>query len=249
MNREDAKDHPVRVVVVVPTYNESANIETLLRSLAALDSAPEAVVVDDSSPDGTADVVDKLRESIAGIHLVRRTAKRSFGGSYMDGFRYALALDPEFIIHMDADLSHPPEFIPEFLKAAEERDMVIGSRYLNGIRVMNWPISRLALSLFANKYVHALLGLPFDDCTSGYRCWRAEALREVMKDYVPANGYAFLVETAYRAHRRGRRIGEIPVVFVERTMGSSKMSKKTIFESALLPFKILIKEQIGKLLG
>ncbi len=228
-------------VIVIPTYNEAENIKKLLDDIFSLGLDLDVVVVDDSSPDKTADAVEQLRSSNSRIHLIRRDKPKSFGESYKDGFEYALSLDPKYIFQMDADLSHPPEFIPDFLANIPDNDLIIGSRYLNGIRIINWSIRRLLLSLFANKYVKFVLGLPFEDCTSGFRCWKAEALKGIRMSRVSSNGYAFLVETAYLAHKSGYAIKEIPIIFVERRVGASKMSSTLMFESALLPWRLLLR--------
>lgn len=228
-------------VIVIPTYNEAENINKLLDEIFSLGLDLDVVVVDDSSPDKTADAVEQSSSSNSRIHLIRRDRPKSFGESYKDGFEYALSLDPKYIFQMDADLSHSPEFIPDFLANIPDSDLIIGSRYLNGIRIINWSIRRLLLSLFANRYVKFVLGLPFEDCTSGFRCWKAEALKGIRMNRVSSNGYAFLVETAYLAHKNGYAIKEIPIIFVERRVGASKMSSKLIFESGLLPWRLLLK--------
>lgn len=228
-------------VVVIPTYNEAKNIGRLIEGILALNLNLSIVVVDDSSPDNTAGIVEGMRENDDRIHLVRRTAGKSFGGSYRDGFSYALNLRPEYIFQMDADLSHSPEFIPDFLKHIPENDLLIGSRYMNGLRIMNWSIGRLALSLLANRYIRFILGLPFEDCTSGYRCWKADALAELRLNRISSRGYAFLVEMAYMAYKKKFAIMEVPIVFVEREQGDSKMTMKLVIESALLPWCLLFR--------
>lgn len=226
------------VAVVIPTYNEAENIGTLLGQLMALNLGLQAVVVDDSSPDGTAETVAQLRRDNPNIHLVRRKGARSFGGSYIDGFKYAMKLGPEYIIQMDADLSHPPQFIRDFLKSIAGNDLLIGSRYQSGIRILNWSIRRLAMSLLANRYIKIVLGLPFADCTSGFRCWRTQALMNIRLKHISSSGYSFLVEMAYLAFKNKLTIKEIPIVFIERQVGDSKMCLKLIIESALLPWRL-----------
>lgn len=231
-------------IIVIPTYNEAKNIANLIEQIVSLDGNLQIVVVDDSSMDGTADIVEAAGRKMPGIHLVRRNGKKSFGDSYKDGFRYALSLNAEHIIQMDADLSHPPEYIADFLDAIKACDLVIGSRYKGGVRILNWPIHRLLLSLFANRYVKTLLGMPIEDCTSGYRCWNSKTLRHICMNGIGSNGYAFLVEMAYLAHKKGYRIKEIPIVFVEREQGVSKMSKALAFESALLPWRLMLRRML-----
>jgi dolichol-phosphate mannosyltransferase len=226
-------------IVVIPTYNEANNIEKLLDQIFSLNLDLQVIVVDDSSEDGTADIVENVCRGNNRVHLIRRMKRRSFGESYKDGFENAFALEPEYIIQMDADLSHPPEFIHDFLAHIHKYDLIIGSRYTGGIRILNWSIKRLILSILANKYVKTLLGLPFEDCTSGFRCWNARALKNIHIHDITSNGYAFLVEMAYIAFKKGYKIAEIPIIFTERENGVSKMSMKLVFESGLLPWRLL----------
>ena len=230
--------------IVIPTYNEANNIEKLLDQIFTLNLDLQVIVVDDSSPDGTAEIVEKLRRNNEYLHLIKRNSRRSFGESYKDGFRYAFGMQPQYIIQMDADLSHPPKFIPDFLAHIHKYDLIIGSRYADGIRILNWSIKRLILSLFANRYIKTLLGLPFEDCTSGFRCWNAEALQKLHMKHIASNGYAFLVEMAYIAYKSGYNIKEIPIIFVERENGDSKMTLKLVLESALLPWRLLLRHLI-----
>ena len=228
-------------IIVIPTYNEANNIEKLLDQILSLQLELQIIVVDDSSQDGTADIVEDVSRNYNNIHLIRRNYRRSFGESYKEGFELAFNLQPEYIIQMDADLSHPPEFIPDFLAQIQKYDLIIGSRYADGIRILNWSIKRLILSLFANRYIKVLLGLPFEDCTSGFRCWKSEALKNIRMNHIASNGYAFLVEMAFIAYKSGYNIKEIPIIFVERENGDSKMSLKLVFESALLPWRLLVR--------
>lgn len=233
----------MHAVIVIPTYNESKNISSLVEEISRMEINCDIIVVDDSSPDGTADLVAELARRNNRLHLIRRNGTRSFGGAYLDGFRFAFTLLPEFILQMDADLSHPPEYIPGLIENMDECDMAIGSRYVNGLRIINWSLKRLALSLFANRYIRFILHLPFEDCTSGYRCWRSSVLQEVYeKSTFSSNGYAFLVEMAYITYKKRFTIKEVPIVFVERTMGESKMSFKLMIESALLPWRLLLRK-------
>ena len=228
-------------LILIPTYNEAQNIETLLDQIFLLDLDLGVVVIDDSSTDGTADLVEQLGRRNERIQLIRRTKKKSFGGSYVDGFRFAMELKPKYIFQMDADLSHPPEFISKFLENMEGHDLTIGSRYIGGIRIINWSLRRLALSLIANRYIKSVLRLPFEDCTSGFRCWNAQALKHINLAGISSNGYAFLVEMVYDAYKKGFKVKEIPIIFVERTEGDSKMSLKLIFESMFLPWRLKLK--------
>jgi dolichol-phosphate mannosyltransferase len=229
------------VLIVIPTYNEADNLPTLLEAIHH--AAPDAhiLIADDGSPDGTADIAEGILNAFPGSRVLRRTQERGYGRACLDGFRYALEHDYDFVLTMDADWSHDPVAIPKILEALEAgNDLVIGSRYCNGISVVNWPLRRVLLSIFANNYVRAILRLPVQDCTSGYRGYRARALRAANLSGVVSEGYAFLVEMAVRIHRAGAQLVEVPILFVERRAGQSKMSKRVMFESALLPWRLLI---------
>ena len=228
------------VLIVIPTYNEADNLPTLLEAVHA--AAPDAhlLVADDGSPDGTADIAEGVLNRFPGSRVLRRTQERGYGRACLDGFRCALEQGYDYVLTLDADWSHDPVAIPALLTALEAgSDLVIGSRYSNGISVVNWPLRRVLLSLFANSYVRAILRLPVQDCTSGYRGYRARALRAANLDAVVSEGYAFLVEMAFRIHRAGAKLSEVPILFVERRAGQSKMSKRVMFESALLPWRLL----------
>ncbi len=229
-----------QALIIIPTYNEAENLSTLLPAIRR--AAPDAhiLIADDGSPDGTADLAERLLADSPSSHVLRRTGPRGYGRACLDGFRYALEQRYAYILTMDADLSHDPANLPQLLEALEAGgDMVIGSRYCNGISVVNWPLRRVILSVFANAYVRAILRLPVSDCTSGYRGYRARALRAANLSRVVSDGYAFLVEIATRIHRAGLTLREVPIIFVERRAGQSKMSKKVMFESALLPWRLL----------
>ncbi len=229
------------VQVVIPTYNERENIARLIAELRA--HAPEAgiVVVDDDSPDGTAAVVEEIAAADARVHVLRRQGHRSFARSVAEGMFWALARGPQFVIQMDADLSHHPRYIGDLLRAANEADLVIGSRYVGGrVNVVHWPLSRLILSVFANAYVRTITRLPVFDTTGGFRCWRAEALRAIDLPSIRSEGYAFQIETLYRAYRCGFRIIEVPIIFTERNAGASKMSTRIIAEAAIRPWLLLM---------
>lgn len=228
------------VLILIPTYNEADNLPTLLE--AVHQAAPEAhiLIADDGSPDGTADLAEKILNAFPGSRVLRRTGVRGYGHACLDGFRYAIEQSYDYVLTLDADWSHDPVAIPNILAALEAgNDLVIGSRYCNGISVVNWPLRRVILSIFANTYVRAILRLPVQDCTSGYRGYRARALRAANLSGIVSEGYAFLVEMAVRIHRAGARLAEEPIIFVERRAGQSKMSKRVMFESALLPWRLL----------
>lgn len=227
-----------RTLIVVPTYNEREALPTLFHRLFAEVPQCDYLVVDDSSPDGTADIAEQLFGNREGFHLMRRPGPRSFGRSYVDGFTWALDQGYPRVIQMDCDLSHDPCYLPEMMRLAESADVVVGSRYIRGGGVRNWPIRRVLLSRFANFYVHLVTGVPVRDATSGYRCYTRDALRSLRLESVRSTGYAFQVEMVWRAHRAGLRIVELPIVFTDRKEGRSKMGGRMITESILLPWRL-----------
>jgi dolichol-phosphate mannosyltransferase len=235
-----------RTVVVIPTYNERENIRQLMpQVLAATDC--QVIVVDDDSPDGTAQVVAEMAAADPRIHLVNHRPKLGIGPAYKEGFRAALALEPDLVIQMDADGSHPPAMLPEFVRLAEDCDLVLGSRYLHGITVVNWPIERLLLSYFGNAYVRAVLRLPVRDATGGFKCWRREALTAIHPERVRSNGYSFQVETTFRAWKRGFRLREVPIIFMDREVGESKMSKRIGMEALWIVWWLKLAHRLGRL--
>ena len=223
-------------LVVIPTYNERDNIPPLVERLLR-HGGVRVLVVDDNSPDGTGGVADALvSERVAVLH---RSANRGFGRSYLDGIAYALGTPADVICQMDADFSHDPDRLPDLIAATQGADLSIGSRYVEGGGIVNWPARRRALSRFANAYVRALTGLRAHDCTSGYRCWRREALATLPLNRFVSDGYSFLVEMLYAAARQGRQIAEVPITYVERREGQSKMSRAVILESAVTPWRLI----------
>jgi dolichol-phosphate mannosyltransferase len=231
----------VDVLVVVPTYNERENLPGLVRAILA---RPEysVLVVDDGSPDGTGEIADELARAFPGrVEVMHRTGPRGLGRSYVEGLQRALRGPADYICQMDADWSHDPKYLPELVAALERHDVAIGSRYLYGVSVVNWPLRRIMLSAFANQYIRAITGLPARDCTSGYRCWRREMLAQVPLDSVVSDGYAFVVETFFEAVRRGARVVEVPIIFVERRHGVSKLSKAVLAESMLMPWRLALR--------
>jgi dolichol-phosphate mannosyltransferase len=232
----------MNVLVVVPTYNERENLPVLAGGVLA-HAGFRMLVVDDGSPDGTGAVADALASEHPGrVEVMHRTGKRGLGRSYIDGLRHALDnTDAELICQMDADLSHNPEYLPALTAAAANADVVIGSRYLNGVSVVNWPLHRIFLSAFANRYIRAVTQLSPSDCTSGFRCWRREALARLPLDTMVSDGYAFLVEMLFDASRNGCRIGEVPIIFVERRQGQSKLSSNVILESIVMPWRLTLR--------
>ncbi|MFL5465162.1 MAG: polyprenol monophosphomannose synthase [Gemmatimonadaceae bacterium] len=230
---------PDRAVVIVPTYNERFNISRLIPAVLAQDSSLEVLVVDDASPDGTGGVVDAIAATNPRVHILHREGKLGLGTAYIAGFRWALERKYDLIFEMDADFSHNPETLPEFLSTIKEAELVIGSRYQNGrVNVVNWPMSRLLLSYAANIYARAVTGLPIADTTAGFKCFRRNVLESIDLSAVKSNGYAFQIEMHFRVWKRGFRLVEIPIIFVDRTEGISKMSKKIVREAIWMVWRL-----------
>jgi dolichol-phosphate mannosyltransferase len=228
----------MRPLVIVPTYNERANLAPLVEQLLAIPDL-RVLIVDDASPDGTGQIADAYAAANrARVQVLHRTGKRGLGLSYIDGMYVALRTDATHICQMDADLSHNPADVPRLLHAAEQADFVIGSRYVAGGRIENWPLHRRMLSAFANRYIRAITRLAIRDCTSGFRCWRREALERLPLASIRSDGYAFIVELAWEASRAGLRCAEVPITFVERREGASKLSSGVIVESAIVPWRL-----------
>lgn len=235
-------------VVVIPTYNERGNVERLLPELLAVDPQLEVLIVDDQSPDGTADAVEELGRQLGRIHVVRRGPKQGIGPAYRAGFKRALELGAEYIVQMDADFSHPIASLPDLFRNAErDYDVVLGSRYMDGITVVRWPIERLLISYFGNAYVRMLTGLPVRDTTGGFKCWRREALLAIDLDQVRSNGYSFQIEMTYRAWCKHMRILEVPIIFMDREVGTSKMSKKIGLEALWIVWELKLRRALGRL--
>lgn len=229
----------MEALVIIPTYNERQNIDVVVKKLFALNVDLGVLVVDDNSPDGTGDHVQALMKTNDRVHLLRRPGKMGLGSAYIAGFKWALkSTDAKFVFEMDADLSHDPGAVPEFLEAIKGADLVLGSRYLHGVTVMNWPLSRLFLSVGANIYTRVVTGMPLKDATGGFKCFRREVLESLPLDRVKSDGYSFQIEMNYLAWRKKFRIKEIPIVFVDRTMGTSKMSRRIVWEAAFLVWKL-----------
>jgi len=232
---------PTRPVVIVPTYNERDNLSALVSALMRIDGL-RVVIVDDNSPDGTGDEADRLAAASSGrVSTLRRTGVRGLGRSYIDGMSAALRTGATHVCQMDADFSHDPAELPRLLEAGATADLVIGSRYVPGGQLHNWPAHRVALSTFANWYVRGITRLPVRDCTSGFRCWTRELLARLPLDRIVSEGYAFLVEMVWEARAAGGRIVEVPITFVERREGQSKMSGRVIAESVLLPWRLAVR--------
>ena len=232
-------DLPDRALVIVPTYNESFNIARLIPAILAQDPSLEVLVVDDGSPDGTGAIVDGIAANNTRVHVIHRASKLGLGTAYIAGFRWALERKYDLVFEMDADFSHNPERLPEFLEAIRESDVVLGSRYQNGhVNVVNWPMSRLFLSYAANIYARFVTGLPIFDTTGGFKCFRRNVLESIDLNSVKSNGYAFQIEMSYRVWKRGFQLFEIPIIFVDRTEGVSKMSKKIVREAIWMVWRL-----------
>jgi dolichol-phosphate mannosyltransferase len=229
------------LLIVLPTYNERLNLERVTEGVMRHDFT-RLLVVDDASPDGTGALADELAQRWPGrIDVFHRRGPRGLGLAYIDGLKRAIEAPVDAIGQMDADLSHDPKYLPDLVAALTTHDLVIGSRYLSGISVINWPLHRIILSTFANRYIRFVTGMSPRDCTSGFRMWRREALARLPFDQARANGYAFLTEMLYEAQRHGCRIGEVPFVFVERQEGYSKVSRKVLVESLLTPWRLILR--------
>ena len=228
----------MNAAVVIATYNERDNLPGLVASILERPGY-RVIVVDDNSPDGTGAIADELAAtSNARLTVIHRTAPRALGRSLVSGLKRALSDGADLIFQMDADFSHDPKYLPEMAAAAADADLVLGSRYLHGVSVVNWPLHRIILSTFANRYIRLVTGLNAHDCTTGYRCWRREALARMPLDGLISNGYAFLIEQLHIARRMGCRVREVPIIFVERRGGASKISSTVLLESAIVPWRL-----------
>ncbi len=234
-------------LVIVPTYNERDNIEPLLHRLLGLPYDLHVLVVDDGSPDGTGAFVREWSQREPRVHLIERAGKMGLGSAYREGFRYALDHGAEYIFEMDADFSHDPDAIGGFLENAEEVDLVLGSRYLNGISVVNWPLSRLILSYGANRFTRFVTGLPIKDATGGFKCFRRRALEAIRLDRVKSDGYAFQIEMTFKVWRKGFKIREIPILFVDRRAGTSKMNRSIVWEAVWMVWRLRLVDLFGRL--
>lgn len=233
-------------LVIVPTYNERDNLAPLVQRILKLPVTVHLLVVDDNSPDGTGQEADKLAASHPEIHVLHRPKKSGLGPAYCAGFQWALARQYEFIFEMDGDLSHNPDDIPAFLEAARTADLVLGSRYCNGIRVINWPLRRLMLSLAAAKYVQIVTGMPFSDPTGGFKCFRRETLKSIDLGDVHSSGYSFQIELTHKVWRQGLRIAEVPIIFTDRFQGTSKMSPRIVREALRITWKMLFQNRLRR---
>ena len=233
---------------MIPTYNERDNLERLARQILSQDEAIHLLVVDDNSPDGTGALADRLAAETSRVSVLHRAGKLGLGSAYREGFRLALDMGADFVVQMDADFSHDPAVLPVFFEAMRDSDLVIGSRYLNGVSVVNWPLRRLMLSYFASVYTRVITGLTISDCTSGFKCFRRGALESIDLDRVRSDGYSFQIEMNFRCVELGFRVSEVPIIFIDRHAGSSKMSKRIVREAVFMVWKLKLGSLAGRLL-
>ncbi len=237
-----------KILVIIPTYNEAKNIAILIEKIINLNIPNLSIlVIDDNSPDRTWEVVEKIASEDSRVNLLKRPSKLGLGTAYVEGFKYALNHHYDYIFEMDADLSHDPNEIKNFLEKIKECDLVIGSRYVTGVNVINWPLSRLILSVGANWYTRMITGMPIKDCTSGFKCFRRKVLESIDLDHISSDGYAFQIEMNYKAWKKNFRICEIPIIFVDRAQGSSKMSRKVMLEAVWMVWKLRLLGLLGKI--
>lgn len=237
----------MKAIVIIPTYNEIHNIQKLLHDLLAMYTFIDVLVVDDNSPDGTAEYVERVGETDQRVKIIKRAEKMGLGTAYVAGFKYALSNGYDVAIEMDADNSHDPKELKQFLDNIKEYDLVIGSRYIYGVRVINWPIRRLLLSYFANLYTRIITGMPVKDGTGGFKCFRRKVLESIDLDAIHSNGYSFQIEMNFKAWKKGFRLIEVPITFTDRVQGTSKMSKKIVREAIFMVWKLRFKSIFGTL--
>jgi dolichol-phosphate mannosyltransferase len=251
-DRQETTDYHIDLdknatLIVIPTYNELTNLPTLVEKLLALPEYIHLLVVDDNSPDGTGSWVQERAKKTQRLHLLSRQQKNGLGRAYIAGFQWALAHRYEIIIQMDADFSHHPQDVPRLITAVEGgADLAIGSRYINGVRVINWPLRRLILSVGASYYVHAVTGMPIHDPTGGFKCWRRQTLESIKIEEVESNGYSFQIEMTHRAWRKGCSIVEVPIVFTDRFQGTSKMSWNIVLEALFMVWRLLLQAPLRR---
>ncbi len=237
----------MKAFVVIPTYNEKENVRSLTDAVIAQHPGIHILFVDDNSPDGTGAIIDELVAKNDRVHVLHRSGKLGLGSAYREGFKVALGMGADYLLEMDADFSHDPATLPLFLSAIQENDLVIGSRYLNGVSVVNWPIRRLMLSYFASVYTRLVTGLQVRDCTSGFKCFRRSVIESIDLSRVTSDGYSFQIEMNYRCMEKGFRISEIPIIFIDRHAGSSKMSGSIVREAVLMVWKLRLNTLLSRI--
>lgn len=235
-------------LVIIPTYNEQENLPVILPHVLIQDSRLDVLVVDDGSPDGTGELADQIAAAEPRVQVLHRNSKDGLASAYIAGFKWGINAGYSHLIQMDADLSHPPDRLSRFIERADRCDVVLGSRYVgNRVAVVNWPLSRLMLSLFGSLYARIVTGLPVSDATGGFNCWRSDVLEAIGLDGIRSNGYAFQIELKLRAWRKGFELCEMPVIFTERGAGESKMSKKIVREAVWRVWQLRFLDLFGKL--
>jgi dolichol-phosphate mannosyltransferase len=237
----------VKALVIVPTFNEADNVGELIPRILEQDPGIDVLVVDDNSSDGTGRIVDEIRNGEPRVHILHRPTKMGLGTAYVAGFRHALEHGYDYVFEMDADFSHDPDSLPAFLEAIQDADLVVGSRYLNGVTVVNWPLSRLILSYSANLYTRLITWMPVKDATGGFKCFRRTTLESIDLASVHSDGYGFQIEMNFKVWRQGLRVKEIPILFVDRRVGISKMNRKIVWEAMWLVWKLRILDLLGRL--
>lgn len=237
----------LKSLVIIPTYNEMENIPRLIPAVLSQDESIDILIIDDNSPDGTANYVEQITQNNTRVHLIKRSGKLGLGTAYITGFKYALQNNYDYVFEMDADFSHDPNEIRNFLEAIKNNDLVLGSRYIHGVRVLNWPMRRLLLSFFASVYTRIITGMPVRDATGGFKCFRRKVLEAIDLDKIKSNGYSFQIEMTFKAYKKGFKFVEIPIVFVDRVKGKSKMSKKIVFEAVTMVWKLRLQNIFGTL--
>jgi dolichol-phosphate mannosyltransferase len=238
-----------RLLVVLPTYNESPNLDQIVPAILSQDDRIEVLVVDDNSPDGTGLMADAIADTLARVHVLHRPGKEGLGRAYLAGFRWGLEHGYDLLFEMDADFSHDPKFLPDLIRAVEKdgADLALGSRYKTGVNVINWPMSRLMLSSGANLYARIVTGMPLTDSTGGFKCFRRRVLEAIPLEKVKSNGYAFQIEMSYRAFRKGFRLVEIPIIFTDRVEGHSKMNRRIVLEAVWMVWWLRLESLLGRL--
>ena len=236
----------MKIFVVTPTFNEKKNIKELIEKINLANDKIDILVVDDNSPDGTHKIVNNLKNKYKNLHLLKRSEKGGLGSAYIAGMKYALNHNADLIIQMDADMSHDPASINDLIEKSKNFDLVIGSRYISGINVVNWPFHRLIISYGANLYSRIVTGLPIKDATGGYKCWKRKVLENINIDSIESQGYSFQIEMSYRAWIKKYKICEIPIIFIDRTVGQSKMNKEIMIEAFFMIPKLRLLKLLGK---
>lgn len=239
----------VKTVVVIPTFNERDNIELLVSQVLSQGQGFHVLIVDDNSPDGTGAIADRLAGADTRIRVLHRTGKLGLGSAYREGFALALSAGADYIVEMDADFSHNPDVLPAFIAKMAEADVVIGSRYLNGVSVVNWPLRRLMLSYFASVYTRIVTGLELRDCTSGFKCFKRQVLESIDLKSIRSDGYSFQIEMNFRCKELGYTLAEVPIIFIDRHAGTSKMSKQIVREAVFMVWKLKLSSMMNKCTG